>query len=165
MNKTCTKCGETKDLSCFNKRFLKDGTNAGTSRCKKCNYEVAQAWKKAHPERTKEQHKKSKLKNIERYRAYDREYKRKNRDKMLESERKWFKEAYSDGKHHVYILPEEHYCGITKYFNYRLKQHLKHNRIIEGAEIIMSFDKRRHGLKLENCFHRLGWYGGDSTFY
>ena len=163
MTKQCTKCGETKDLSCFNKRLLKNGTNVGTSHCKKCVYETAQAWKKAHPERTKEQHKRSKLKNIERYRAYDREYKRKNRDKIRPREERYIKQRYEDGKYHVYILPEEHYCGQSKQPELRWIRHSYANRVTKGAEIVMSFKTRKEAKTYEAMFHALGWYGENKN--
>ena len=67
--KRCNRCKQEKPLELYNKRLNVKGINVGTSNCKECVHEVSRAWKKAHPERTKEHHTKSKLKNIERVRA------------------------------------------------------------------------------------------------
>ena len=158
--KRCNKCKEEKPLELFNKRLLKDGTNAGTTYCKKCVQKTTAIWQKANPKKVREFVKKSQLKNIERVRAYDRKWKKENYSKIKPKHEAYLAKKFNKGTWDVYLLPEEHYCGQSDQLGIRLRQHKRNNRIIDDWVSVMQFDNRRDALKLESCFHKLGWLGG-----
>ena len=144
MKKVCSKCKEEKPLELFYKRLLKDGTDVRSSRCKECNAANNRALYKANP-----------IPIRERCQKYNR-----RRFKYFNSMSLQRYQNAKDGKYHVYLIPEEHYCGQTENPEYRFNSHRHLGKILSGSEIVMSFDNRRDALRLERCFHKLGWLGG-----
>jgi len=147
MKKICTKCKQEKPLTEFGKRLNVKGTNIGTSYCKVCNSKNATKWSYNNLERFKKHQEKWKSKPTTRVKRNEYQHKR--------------MQLYKDGKFYVYLLPEEYYCGQTDNPYFR-KQYHKHaaKRHVDDFEVVMSFDTREDALKLEACFHKLGWLGG-----
>ncbi len=95
MNKQCTKCGETKAFKFFHKN--KASKDDLTSRCKVCIAEQCKNWHINNRERSRLKAKEQTIKHKDRIRNYE----------------KQFRLSKKNGKYHVYLLPEEHYCGQT----------------------------------------------------
>ena len=74
MLKQCTKCRETKAFELFYKKLIKDGTNVGSSQCKKCIYEGYTDWRNKNKQAMVGYVMKSRLKNKDHYDAYHKEY-------------------------------------------------------------------------------------------
>ena len=148
MRKVCSKCKQEKLLTEFNKRLNYKGINVGSSYCKVCVVEGRREW----AVRT----------------GYDnskacKEYRRVNSKQIKEYERKYRLERQSktNFKYCVYLLPEEHYCGKSIDPVNRKVAHKSNGKITDGFEIVMWFEKEKDALKLERCFHKLGWLGAD----
>tara|TARA_R110000803_G_C11773327_1_gene295579 strand:+ start:66 stop:533 length:468 start_codon:yes stop_codon:yes gene_type:complete len=143
MTKTCTYCKEEKDLNLFGKTIRKDGSNRGTSRCKKCINYIVSIYSK---------------KNIEKRIINQRRFYSKNKDKSIAYTKNYYR-AKKDGMYYVYLLIEEHYCGQTDSLYYRKASHKSEGRYVEDMEAVISFKTRREAKQLEKAFHKLGWYG------
>ncbi len=143
MIKICTYCKEEKELSLFGKRIRKDGSNGGTSRCKKCIGKITSEYSKKNPENRKK---------------YQRRFYFKNKGKINSYTKNYYKNK-KDGMYYVYVLPEEHYCGQTDCLYFRKANHKSDGRYVEDMETVMRFKTRKDAKQLEKAFHKLGWYG------
>ena len=70
--------------------------------------------------------------------------------------RREYRKKLKDGKWYVYLLPEEHYVGITNCIKERMRSHKK---ITDGYEIIGSYETPAHALMVEAYYHTKGYYG------
>lgn len=70
--------------------------------------------------------------------------------------RREYRRKLKDGKWYVYLLPEEHYVGITNCIKERMRSHKK---ITDGYEIIGSYETPAHALMVEAYYHTKGYYG------
>ena len=130
MKKVCTKCKEEKDTSLFGKdSSRKDNLKFW---CKACCRTAGKKWHYNNH-------------------TYVKKYERIRANKAYHQ--------MKDGLYHVYILPEEHYCGQTDNPNWRKNQHTSNGKITNGFEVIMSFKTRQQALDLESSFHKMGWLG------
>jgi len=59
----------------------------------------------------------------------------------------------------VYYLPEEHYVGMTKDIDNRIKDHNKKGKITEGYEIVGRFKDPKMAHLMETRLHLMGYYG------
>ena len=143
MIKTCSYCKKEKHLSLFYKRIVKDGTNAGSSRCKECNKTYTINLMKKLPEKRSANQKRFYYKNKDKFNTYCKSYAQNKKDGMF----------------YVYLLREEHYCGQTNSTYYRKSDHKAKGKYVEDMEIVMKFNTRREAKQLEKAFHKLGWYG------
>lgn len=85
--RTCRRCGITKDLSEFSKdRKGKDGIS---SRCKECAAANTRSWSAANRERKSEAARKWREQNRERILARGAEYRRANREVLEEKQKAW----------------------------------------------------------------------------
>ena len=141
-SKQCSKCKVVKPYSEFYKS--KDTKLGLSSKCKKC-YKVALSINWLKNEKSK--YLKDRKNNPEKYKARAKKY----------------YESTKDGKYHVYLLPEEHYCGQTDSPTYRKLSHKSNGRYVEDMEVVMSFDTRKEALTYESMFHSLGWYGENNN--
>lgn len=80
MERTCTKCGATKELELFVKSV--DCRDGRCNTCKVCRAAHARAWKKKNPEQFRATKRKAYRKNPEPQRACARAYYRKNKDRL-----------------------------------------------------------------------------------
>jgi len=182
MKKICTKCKQEKPLTEFRKRLNTKGVNVGTSYCKPCAKISGEEWAKKNPEKVKLSIKKAKAKKSEYYKKQNKDWAIANRERVRRREKQRYydnidryraqarkdsrKRYYGgkDGLYHVYLLPEEHYCGQTDNPRWRKYQHASNGKITDGFEIVMSFKTRKDAVKLEGCFHDLGWLGKNANY-
>ncbi len=164
-SKQCTKCKQVKLLTDFFKD--KHGKFGRCSQCKACRYIIQKIWHTNNQDKVK--------KTDKRYRENNKEVLKERGKKHYYANKEYytkkFKEyplKFQDGKYHVYLLPEEHYCGQSKQPLLREKGHrVIDNRITYGLEIVGSFKTRKEAKFFESAFHALGWYGKapkDSKF-
>lgn len=78
--KFCTKCGEYKTLS----RFGQTGGGKRRSHCKECHCKAEADRRQRNPQVVADQKKREYARNSERYRAYQREYRRKHPERVRE---------------------------------------------------------------------------------
>ena len=135
------------------------------------------AWREANKEKKREYDRAYRLANREKKLAQNKRYKENNKDKVEESNRlyrirnkdrfnKAGKEYYNklkNGKITLYYLPEEHYIGVTNCMTVRMRGHksLRTNRIIDGVEVVATFDTRAEALHYERLLHSIGYRGAD----
>tara|TARA_R110000868_G_scaffold147020_1_gene368171 strand:+ start:114 stop:608 length:495 start_codon:yes stop_codon:yes gene_type:complete len=147
VNKICTKCKVSKSTEEFYKdKSQKDGLGY---KCKAClnQYRIV---------------------NKERIYQYSKKYYKDN----PEYNKKWIQdnpeygkqyyESFKDGLYHVYILPEENYCGQTDNLQYRKYDHKSVGRNTEGMRVIASFNTRDEALELEALVHDNGYKGRNN---
>lgn len=81
--KTCSKCKRELDMSCFHKdKKAKDGLRCI---CKDCQLQVVKEWKKANPDRCRENLKRWQKANPD----YMKRWQKENPDRFKEIQRKW----------------------------------------------------------------------------
>jgi hypothetical protein len=138
INKTCTKCKLEKAIIefCKNKNS-KDGRHYT---CKECTNNYRKKWY---------------VKNREALIAYG----KKDPKRKLNAKR--FRASKEDGRYHVYLLPEDHYCGQTKNIYFRMLHHKHVGNHTLDVDVVMSFDTEKQARCYEAMFHDLGWYGRD----
>ena len=59
----------------------------------------------------------------------------------------------------VYYLPEEHYVGMSESVTTRMTKHKHLGRIVEGMEILASFDSPIRAHLFETTLHLMGYRG------
>lgn len=161
--KQCSKCKEVKPLSKFNRRLNRKGINVGTSYCSLCVKKGARQWKLDNPEKHNKWRKNNYQKNKEEIKKENKEYYLNNIERYKENAFNYYAK-HNDGRYHVYLLPEEHYCGYTNnVFRREIEHRSTLGRITEGMEVVMSFDTRKEALIYESMFHTLGWYGAKEN--
>jgi len=147
--KVCSKCKVEKDYSAFYKaKANKDGFQGY---CKECVITSSRKWINANPKKY--------LLNCKKFRvrtphAYKRQH-------VKLHQRTWDKYTLPEvqqNKFHVYLIPEEHYCGYSGDIKTRFYTHYK-KRIVKGFELFHSYDTRDEAKLVEAQFHALGWYG------
>jgi len=80
---------------------------------------------------------------------------------------KWGRDYFQskkDGLHHVYILPIEHYAGVTDNPFFRGQDHRSKGKNTEGFRIIHSTKNRNEALELEALLHDLGYKGRNASY-
>lgn len=97
-------------------------------------------------------------KNRERINANQRNWRKNNREKWLKQRKEWA-DRKKDGYHTLYYLPEEHYIGITNFLEKRLHNHSCEGRITEGCEVIARFERSVDAHWVETMFHQRGYNG------
>ena len=178
-SKECNKCRVTKSLDNFyTSKKSKDGYNYN---CKECANSYSKNWRKRNPDRSKQAVKTWHVKNKEYFDNYLVNYRKDNKEKLIKKSKEYYSAnkvkmialatrnmlKTKDGNYHVYILPEEHYCGQTDNPTTRKYDHTSKGRILDGFEVIMSFNTRKEAKFVEAAFHALGWYGkatNDKTY-
>jgi hypothetical protein len=137
--KKCTKCNEIKLVSEFYKN--KQGKFGVMSKCKVCQNEITKQRYQYNSESIKQRAKQW----------------RKNNPNYMEQ----YRESLKNGKHHVYLLPEVNYIGITDNIKWRMGNHKSNNNIstTSSYKILHSFDNRDCALVVEDYYHELGWKG------
>lgn len=86
LTKACSKCGEVKPFSGFNKcKGMRDGYR---SECKECRKE----YRKETSDRIKEYNREYRKENADRIKEYNKEYRKENADRARERNRKYYKE-------------------------------------------------------------------------
>ena len=128
--KVCTKCKVEKELSFFSKDSSK--RDKLKCWCKQCSSIPTLKWHNENRNRVRETGK-------------------------IYSSKKYY--SLKDGKFHVYLIPEEHYCGQTDNTIWRKHQHTTDGKITDGFEIFGSYDTRDEAKLVEAQFHALGWFG------
>lgn len=88
--KSCSKCGESKPLDAFHRD--KSARDGHCSRCKECACAVTAQWIKANPEL----HLASRRRRKDAARAWNMEYHRRNRERIVEAKRRKYKEQASN---------------------------------------------------------------------
>lgn len=63
----------------------------------------------------------------------------------------------------VYYLPEEHYVGMTKDLLYRMRDHRKNGKIVEGYEVVGRFKSAKQAHLMETVLHIMGYHGFHYT--
>ena len=86
MKKKCTKCGETKDLTEFNKD--KSRKNGRTPSCKECRKQYYQANRERFAERKKQYHQENREQILE----YQKQYRKANREKLTKQKKQYYQE-------------------------------------------------------------------------
>ncbi len=59
----------------------------------------------------------------------------------------------------VYYLPEEHYIGMSKNVYSRIIKHRHLGKIVEGYEVLLSFDNPIEAHLMETRLHLMGYNG------
>jgi hypothetical protein len=123
MEKTCTKCNETKSISEFNKQ--KTSKYGVTSICKVCKTELSKNWRLNNPDRHKESAKNWRENNPERSKEYSKESAKNwilnNPERHKKNVKKWqYKIAGVYGIYNDDILL---YVGQSKQLNGRITYH------------------------------------------
>ncbi len=125
--------------------------------------ESRRLWALNNPDRIKAHQAKFKNKpeNKAKQKAYDKEYKSTPEYKKHEKEyvlRK--REERSDGLHHVYLLKDHHYIGVTSDLHRRFIDHrCKFNRNTDNYRIMFSSPDRQEAEKVEKQYHGMGFFG------
>jgi hypothetical protein len=134
--KQCTKCLIEKEVSEFGKHSItKDGLR---HQCKACNKKYFQD-------------------NSERIKQYQKE----NAARILEYHKQW-RGSLKDGYHHVYILPIEHYAGITDCIPLRMNVHKHAGNNTDNHYIVGSYANREDARAHESRLHVEGYNGRDA---
>jgi len=109
------------------------------------------------------------LANKEKKSAYEKEYKKLNREKTRERNKIWYhnnkekavayRESLKDGIYSVYLLPMENYVGQTECMYNRMHQHKNAGRDITDAKVLGSYKTRKEALAIEASYHAKGYNG------
>jgi hypothetical protein len=141
MNKTCTKCGETKPTTEFYKRSdARDGLQA---HCKSCKKARSKAWYEANREEKKASSKAYREANPEKIKARRKAYCEANREKIKASS-KTYREANSE-KIKAYDKAR-HGTPARKFSEY------KNNARVRGIPFLMEF-QQFEGLWQKPCYY------------
>ena len=120
--RTCTKCGETKPLSDFNKSVK--GKDGYRERCRTCQNEENRAYKQRNVEKVAAARKEYKQRNAEKVAAANKEYKQRNKDRLAVAR----KADYEKNKERVLQQSREWYEANKDRRNERGKQWTAANR-------------------------------------
>ena len=92
------------------------------------------------------------------------DYYQANKEKIGAVHKLW-RESKKDGMYTIYLLPKEHYVGITLNLYKRLIEHTtRHNRNVEDVKILGKYENKREALDVEKEYHDKG-YKGFNTGY
>ncbi len=125
--------------------------------------ESRRLWALNNPDRIKAHQAKyiNKPENKVKKKAYDKEYKSTPEYKKHEKEyRVNSREQRKDGLHHVYLLKDHHYIGVTSDLHRRFIDHrCKFNRNTDNYRIMFSSPDRQEAEKVEKQYHGMGFFG------
>ncbi len=93
----------------------------------------------------KEYNKKWNEENKEKVKAYDKEYKAKLHGEL----------------HHVYLLKDDHYIGVTSSIKNRFWKHKHEGRNTDNYRIMYSTLDRAKALEIEKQYHGMGFFGAN----
>ena len=142
MKKECTGCKISKELTEFSKnKTTKDGFQYSCKQCRNGFY----------------------LDNIDRYKKYNRQRYSTNPEKWKNTYNpeymKQYRESLKDGLHHVYLLVDYDYVGVTDCIYTRMGIHRRDGRDTSNYQILNSFTDREDALRFEEMLHAEGYKG------
>lgn len=122
------------------------------------------AYRKANKEKMALREKLWRKSNKEKVAKYQKEYRIANKESVRKTE-KIYRQSLKDGFYTLYYLPEHHYIGITNQPKKRLINHRATGRLTEGYEVVATFDTKREALDAETYMHSIGYVGGNPFIF
>ncbi len=146
--KKCSKCGEVKEISEFNKnKYTKDGLRCQCRDCGKEYYEAnkeqiierSKEYYEDNKEQIKERSKKYQENNKEKRKEYIEEYRKNNKEKIAKTQKRYdednkehiqqkSKEYYEDNKEHIQQRHREYYEDNKEQIKEQSKEYCKNNK-------------------------------------
>jgi hypothetical protein len=59
----------------------------------------------------------------------------------------------------VYYIPEHHYVGMTNSIKYRMQEHKTKGKIVDGYEVIGTYERAVDAHLVETTLHTMGYFG------
>jgi len=134
MSKRCTKCGEVKPLSAFNKQKM--GLYGVTSRCKMCLKEYIRIHKEKNKEHYKEKGKQWRennkeyikqyqIDNKEHIKEYSKQYSLNNKEHIKQYQKQYNKQYRLNNKEHNKEYSKQYNLNNKEHINKRRKEQIK----------------------------------------
>ena len=117
-------------------------------------------YKAKNKEKIKEKNDEYRANNKEKRKEYSKQYYLANKQKVKEKVKK-YKNNQKDGYHRVYLLEDYNYVGVTNNITHRFGQHKsEYSRDCNNHRILYKTKDRSEALELEALLHDMGYEGG-----
>lgn len=92
---------------------------------------------------------------------YNPKYKKENKAKTKAYDKEYKANLHGE-LHHVYLLKDEHYIGVTSSIKNRFWKHKHDGRNTDNYRIMFSSPDRAKALEIEKQYHGMGFFGANN---